>query len=99
VQYQQAKPRGYLVRTASPQDLKELPVLKGILKEGQFVTKFYREFKKAEMGDDLVMVAAKAGDVADVSEHEEMLRTLEWNGRRGFGRGVPDKLFPQPLQK
>jgi len=98
-QYQQARPRGYLVRTASPQDLKELPVLKGILKEGQFVTKFYREFKKAEMGEDLVMVAAKAGDVADTSEHEEMLRTLEWNGRRGFGRGVPDKLFPQPFQK
>jgi|GEM_PF-1108541 len=99
VQYQQAKPRGYLVRTASPQDLKELPVLKGILKEGQFVTKFYREFKKAEMGDDLVMVAAKAGNVADVSEHEEMLRTLVWDGRRGF-RGIPDKrLIPQPFQK
>jgi hypothetical protein len=99
-QYQQARPRGYLVRTARPHDLKELPVLKGLLKEGQFLTKFYREFKKAEMGEDLVMVAAKAGTVADTSEHEEVLRTLVWDGRRGFGRGNPDRqLFPQPPLK
>ncbi len=101
-QYQQAKPRGYLVRKAGPQDLKELPVLKGHLKEGQFLTKFYREFQKTEMGEDLTMVAAKVATVADTSEHEEVLRTLNWDGNRfrrppfglppgpgGFPGGIP----------
>ncbi|HMF16175.1 MAG TPA: DUF2330 domain-containing protein, partial [Gemmataceae bacterium] len=77
-EYQKAKPRGYLVRKAKPEDLKELPVLKGLLKEGQYLTKFYREFQRAEMTEDLVMTAAKVGNVADTSEHEEVLRTLDW---------------------
>jgi len=92
-EYQKAKPRGYLVRKAKPEDLKELPILKGLLKEGQFLTKFYREFQRAEMNEDLVMAAAKVGTVADTSEHEEVLRTLDWNGRRFRG---PPFGFPPP---
>jgi hypothetical protein len=91
--YQQDRPRGYLVREASKDDLKTLPILKGHLKEGQFLTKFYHEFTKAEMNDDLVLVAAKAGKAADASEHEELLRTLDWDGGR-FGPRGP--LLPMP---
>jgi hypothetical protein len=86
-EYQKARPRGYLVRKAKAEDLKELPLLKGLLKEGQFLTKFYREFQKTEMNEDLVMAAAKIGNVADTSEHEEVLRTLDFN--RGPFRGFP----------
>jgi hypothetical protein len=93
-EYQKAKPRGYLVRKAKAEDLKELPLLKGLLKEGQFLTKFYREFQKTEMNEDLVMAAAKVGSVADTSEHEEVLRTLDFN--RGPFRGPPFGFPPPP---
>jgi hypothetical protein len=38
------------------------------------------------MNDDLVLVPAKVGDVADVSEHEELLRQVSF---RGPGRSLP----------
>ena len=92
--YQQDKPRGYLVREASKEDLKLLGFLKGHLQEGQVLTKFHRTFQRDEMNDDLVLVQAKAGGVEDGSEHEELLRTMTFGGGPrggpgGFGLPVP----------
>jgi hypothetical protein len=82
---QTERPRGYLVRDASKDDLKTLPILKGHLREGQMLTKFYHTFARDEMNEDLVMVQAKTGGVDDASEHEELLRTMQFG--RGFGPG------------
>jgi hypothetical protein len=83
--YQQERPRGYLVREAKKDDLKVLPVLKGHLQEGQYLTRFRHTFTKAELAEDLVLVRAKVGDVEDVSEHEEVLRTMHFGGPGRFG--------------
>jgi hypothetical protein len=69
------RPGGYLVRTAPAEDLKQLKLLVGHLKDGQFVTKFRKSFTKGEMEDDLVLVPAKIGDAEDRSEYEEILPT------------------------
>jgi hypothetical protein len=68
-------PAGYLVREAPADDLKQLKVLAGHLKEGQFVTKFRKTFTKGEMNDDLLIVPAKLGGAEDRSEYEEILPT------------------------
>jgi hypothetical protein len=73
--YQKERPGGYLVRTAPAEDLKQLKLLVGHLKDGQFVTKFRKTFTKGEMNDDLVLVPAKIGDAEDRSEYEEILPT------------------------
>jgi hypothetical protein len=100
---QKDRPRGYLVRDASKEDLKSLPVLRGHLKEGQYLTKFTRTFTKAEMNEDMVMVQAKAGNVEDRSEHEELLRTVIFGGRgfggRGFGPAPVPPGLPLPIIK
>lgn len=93
--FQQDQPRGYLTREGSKEDLKTLAILKGHVREGQFVTRFHHTFTKAEMNDDLVLVAAKVGQVDDVSEHEEVLRTLI-HGRGRFGRFPPRFDLPAP---
>jgi hypothetical protein len=72
---QKERPGGYLVREAPEADVKQLKILAGHLKEGQFVTKFRKTFTKAEMDDDLLIVPAKWGDVEDSSEYEEILPT------------------------
>ncbi len=90
--YRQDKPRGYLVREAPKDDLKLLGFLKGYLQEGQVLTKFHHSFTREEMNDDLVLVQAKAGGADDRSEHEEVLRTLTFQGGRGprdFPGGLP----------
>ncbi|MBI3822728.1 MAG: hypothetical protein HY289_08610 [Planctomycetes bacterium] len=87
---QRDQPRGYLVREAKTDDLKTLPILQGHVQAEQYITKFRHVFTKAEMNDDLVLVQAKVGDVADVSEHEEMLRAVAWGGRGG----LDFKVFP-----
>jgi hypothetical protein len=69
------RPAGYLVREAPADDLKQLKVLAGHLKEGQFVTKFRKTFAKDEMNDDLLIVPAKLGGAEDRSEYEEILPT------------------------
>ena len=69
------RPAGYLVREAPAEDLKQLKILLGHLKEGQFVTKFRKTFTKAEMNDDLLIVPAKWGDAEDRSEYTEILPT------------------------
>jgi hypothetical protein len=73
--YQKERPGGYLVREAPAEDLKQLKILSGHLKEGQFVTKFRKTFTKAEMDDDLLIVPAKLGNAEDHSEYEEILPT------------------------
>jgi hypothetical protein len=73
VTYQKDRPEGYLVREAPASDVKELKVLAGHLKEGQFLTKFRKTFTKDEMNDDLLIVHAKLGDAVDRSEYEEVL--------------------------
>jgi hypothetical protein len=69
------RPGGYLVREAPADDLKQLKVLAGHLKEGQFVTKFRKTFTKGEMDDDLLLVPANLGKAEDHSEYEEILPT------------------------
>jgi hypothetical protein len=69
------QPAGYLVREAPADDLKQLKVLAGHLKEGQFVTKFRKTFTKGEMNDDLLIVPARLGGAEDKSEYEEILPT------------------------
>jgi Uncharacterized protein conserved in bacteria (DUF2330) len=69
------RPGGYLVREAPADELRQLKVLAGHLKEGQFVTKIRKTFTKAEMDDDLLIVPAKLGNAEDRSEYEEILPT------------------------
>jgi len=73
--YRKDRPAGYLVREAPAEDLKQMKLLAGHLKEGQFVTKFRKTFTKAEMDDDLLIVPAKIGDAEDKSEYQEILPT------------------------
>jgi hypothetical protein len=72
---QKSHPGGYLVREAPAEDLKQLKLLAGHLKEGQFVTKFRKTFAKDEMDDDLLIVPAKLKMAEDNSEYEEILPT------------------------
>jgi hypothetical protein len=69
------KPHGHLLREAPADDVKQLRLLAGHLKEGQFVTKLRKTFTKPEMNEDLLIVPAKLGDVVDNSEYEEILPT------------------------
>src|SRR5262249_42050933 len=73
--YNLEHPGGYLVREAPEQDVKQLMILAGHLKEGQFLTKLRKNFTKAEMDDDLVLVPAGIGTNEDLSEYEEILPT------------------------
>jgi hypothetical protein len=73
--FRKERPGGYLVREAPEADVKALKQLLGHLTEGQFVTKFRKEFTKGEMTDDLVIVPAKVGDAEDKSEYTEILPT------------------------
>ena len=73
--YRKERPGGYLVREAPAEDLKQLKILAGHLKEGQFVTKFRKTFTRAEMDDDLLIVPARLGNAKDHSEYEEILPT------------------------
>lgn len=73
--YRKERPGGYLIRKAPPEDVKALQQLRGYLTEGQFLTKFRKEFTKGEMEDDLLIVPAKIGDAVDRSEYTEILPT------------------------
>lgn len=87
---QKEQPRGYLVREGKKDDLATLSLLKGHVQANQYITKFRHVFSRAEMNDDLVMVEARVGDVADTSEHEEVLRSMLF----GRGRFGPPGPFP-----
>ncbi len=73
--YRKDRPGGYLVREAPKADVKQLKLLVGHLKEGQFLTKIRKTFAKDEMGDDLLIVPARLGRAEDSSEYEEILPT------------------------
>jgi hypothetical protein len=62
-------------RDAPPEDVKNLKVLKGHLKKGQFVTKLRKVFSKDEMDADLDFVRAKVGDQDDDVEYFSILPT------------------------
>ena len=64
-----------MVRSAPEADLKQMRILVGHMKEGQFVTKLRKSFTKDEMNDDLTIVPAKLGQAEDTSEYEEILPT------------------------
>ncbi|MBV9124728.1 MAG: DUF2330 domain-containing protein, partial [Planctomycetes bacterium] len=74
-QYRKERPGGYLVREAPAEDLKQLKILAGHLKEGQFVTKIRKTFTKNEMNDDLLIIPARLGQAEDHSEYTEVLPT------------------------
>jgi hypothetical protein len=74
-QYRKERPGGYLVREAPAEDLKQLKILVGHLKEGQFLTKIRKTFTKGEMDDDLLIVPAKLGSAEEHSEYTEILPT------------------------
>jgi hypothetical protein len=71
------RPHGYLVREreAPPADIKQLKLLSGHLKEGQFLTKLRKIFTRGEMDDDLLIVPAKLGQAEDSSEYHQVLPT------------------------
>jgi hypothetical protein len=73
--YRKERPGGFLVREAPPADVKQLKLLAGHLKAGQFLTKFRNTFTKAEMNDDLLLIPARLGQAEDQSEYEEILPT------------------------
>ena len=62
-------------RDAPPEDVEKLKVLKGHLKQGQFVTKIRKAFKKDEMGEDLEFVRAKVAGRDDDIEYYSILPT------------------------
>ena len=63
--YRKERPGGYLVREAPAEDVKQLKILVGHLKEGQFITKIRKTFTKGEMDDDLLIVPAKLGQAEE----------------------------------
>jgi hypothetical protein len=71
----QDRPGGYLVREAPAEDVRQLRLLAGHLKEGQFLTKLRKAFTRGEMDDDLLIVPAKLGQAEDRSEYVEILPT------------------------
>ncbi len=73
--YRKERPAGFLVREAPAEDVKQLKILVGHVKEGQFLTKFRKIFTTGEMEDDLLIVPAKLGPAEDQSEYEEVLPT------------------------
>jgi hypothetical protein len=62
-------------RDAPPEDVKNLKVLKGHLKKGQFVTKLRKVFAKDEMDSDLEFVQARVGNEDDSIEYFSILPT------------------------
>lgn len=62
-------------REAPPEAIKNLRVLKGILRKGRFVTKFRHTFLRDEMDKDLVFREATFGGQRDSVEHVEILPT------------------------
>jgi hypothetical protein len=62
-------------REAPAEDVQKLKLLKGMVKPGQFVTKFRKVFTKAEMNDDLLFVRAELAGKPDDIEYFQILPT------------------------
>jgi len=53
--------------------VRQLKLLRGHLKKGQFITKFRKLFRVHEMNDDLLLTRATAADLPDNTEYFQML--------------------------
>ena len=62
-------------RQAPTEDVEKLRLLKGHVKQGQFVTKLRKVFSKDEMSTDLEFVRAAVGDKDDNIEYFSILPT------------------------
>jgi hypothetical protein len=62
-------------RNAPKEDVDKLKLLKGHVKQGQFVTKLRKVFTKAEMNDDLVFARANIANKDDDIEYFSILPT------------------------
>src|SRR5262249_16500023 len=62
-------------REAPKEDVDKLKLLKGHVKQGQFVTKLRKVFAKDEMSDDLEFARARVGDKDDDIEYFSILPT------------------------
>lgn len=67
------RPAGFLIRSASASDQKNLKALVPHLHEGQFVTRLRRVFARDEMKQDVVFQPAGLGKLQDASEYTELL--------------------------
>lgn len=62
-------------RDAPPDEVSKLKLLRGHVRQEQFVTKFRKVFRPGEMTDDLVLARATAGDKPDPTEYTYLLPT------------------------
>jgi hypothetical protein len=62
-------------READPAAIKNLKILRGHLRKGQWVTKLRRLFRKGEMESDLQFVRARLGDAPDDMDYVHILPT------------------------
>jgi hypothetical protein len=62
-------------RDAPPEEVQKLTLLRGHIREDQFVTKFRKSFHVREMNDDLVLAEAKVGDELDTTDYYQILPT------------------------
>jgi hypothetical protein len=62
-------------RDAPAEDVGKLKLLRGHVKEGQFITKIRKVFTKPEMEDDLELVRARVGEREDNMEYFAILPT------------------------
>jgi hypothetical protein len=62
-------------REAPNEDVDKLRLLKGHVRQGQFMTKLRKVFRKEEMTDDLVFTRARVGDKDDDLEYVSILPT------------------------
>jgi hypothetical protein len=62
-------------RAAPKEDVEKLKLLKGHLRQGQFVTKFRKVFTRGEMNEDLELVRARLGGKDDDIEYYQILPT------------------------
>jgi hypothetical protein len=62
-------------REAPKEDVDKLKLLKGHVKQGQFVTKLRKVFRKDELTDDLLFRRARVGDKDDNLEYVSILPT------------------------
>jgi hypothetical protein len=62
-------------READPEAIKQLKLLRGHIRQGQWITKIRRVFRRGEMGQDLEFVRARLGGTPDDMEYADILPT------------------------
>ena len=67
------KPEGYLWRVASDQEFKAIGSLRGLLKEGQVLTRLRRRFQSGELAQNIEICRAGWDRLTDESEYVEVL--------------------------